>query len=651
MSAALPDEILSEILSPALKVSDERFSDTSNVSPFAKYEFSTSAYLVVCKDWLRVATPLLYNVVILRSRSQANALEKVLQKYKEFGRFIHKLRVEGGYGMAMHTILKSAPNITDIFLTLKIWSDDSTQGLCNGLPLINPHRVIVVDPHERKARKNQNLAALTAVLLRCIREWDNMRVFDFPYSTSYGDPLWAERAMKLVEALGHSKGLHTILLGQFFQIPPFLRSLSKIPTVQTLQFKVHPTYIKTAIDGHPRLKALVRYPPESVEVPEGLVHIPDIAPSLNPSFIPMGSASEDTRERVWSRVFSFAMYVEAHSPGSTFREKHSHKSHLAIVLVSKYFNRLALPYLYECPNLSDEGAKLLAEQLPNRPELGSFIKILSMPYASTDIKLTLISLATNLQRFLPSQYLSLGCFEALGRSAGSSLREVSLSFEDIEIPTSLLASFTELRELTISASAVKVVPDTTSENVLHKLHTLRIDSMFQDISFLDAFSMIRLPALRTLRIDFYRSLALDADNSIIQFLKAHGSSLRHLSFQFSRQMLPYLKLFDICQELVEVKFLENAKLPREILTCMTPHKSLAKIIVDKTVDDPGDFDPAMFPALREIQIQACKWPTTEREISKSDWVPLAEAWLKRGIKLTDSDGEHWIPRVKRARGR
>ncbi|KAJ7119067.1 hypothetical protein C8R44DRAFT_923002 [Mycena epipterygia] len=65
---SLPDEIISEILSPALKVSDEVFSDTADVSPFATYSESSSAYLLVCKAWLRVATPLLNNVVILRSK-------------------------------------------------------------------------------------------------------------------------------------------------------------------------------------------------------------------------------------------------------------------------------------------------------------------------------------------------------------------------------------------------------------------------------------------------------------------------------------------------------------------------------------------------------------------------------------------------------
>ncbi|KAK7016882.1 hypothetical protein R3P38DRAFT_2541288 [Favolaschia claudopus] len=130
----LPDEILSEILSPALKVPDDLFSDTSHVSPFATYAPSTSAYLLVCKDWLRVSTPLLYSVVVLRSKAQANALEKVFRKNPEFGAFVRKLRVEGGYGSAMHTILQATPNLTHLVLSLAIWSSDTTTGLCKGLP-------------------------------------------------------------------------------------------------------------------------------------------------------------------------------------------------------------------------------------------------------------------------------------------------------------------------------------------------------------------------------------------------------------------------------------------------------------------------------------------------------------------------------------
>lgn len=170
----LPDEIISEILSPALKVSEDLFSDVSDVSPFSDYTPSTSAYLLVCKDWLRVATPLLYNVVVLRSKSQANALETVLKSNREFGQFIKKLRVEGGYGLAMHTILKSAPNVTDLVLSFSIWSSDGTEGLCKGLRLIDPHRVIVLDPYTGKVLKNKQLAALKRTLFARLRVWKNL---------------------------------------------------------------------------------------------------------------------------------------------------------------------------------------------------------------------------------------------------------------------------------------------------------------------------------------------------------------------------------------------------------------------------------------------------------------------------------------------
>ncbi|KAJ7654755.1 hypothetical protein B0H17DRAFT_1214284 [Mycena rosella] len=44
-SPSLPDEIIAEILSPALKISDEDFSDNSPI--FATYSESSSAFLVV----------------------------------------------------------------------------------------------------------------------------------------------------------------------------------------------------------------------------------------------------------------------------------------------------------------------------------------------------------------------------------------------------------------------------------------------------------------------------------------------------------------------------------------------------------------------------------------------------------------------------
>jgi hypothetical protein len=102
---AFPDEIIKEILSPILEVSDEDFTDTSIVSPFACYELTSSTVLEVCKAWLRVSTPLLYATVVLRSPAQAQALTLTLKGNLELGRFVKKIRIEGGYGSLILEIL------------------------------------------------------------------------------------------------------------------------------------------------------------------------------------------------------------------------------------------------------------------------------------------------------------------------------------------------------------------------------------------------------------------------------------------------------------------------------------------------------------------------------------------------------------------
>ncbi|KAJ7642854.1 hypothetical protein B0H17DRAFT_851589, partial [Mycena rosella] len=118
MEPHLPDEILSEILAPALQVTEEAFTSTCGTLPFLSYSESSSAYLLVCKSWLRLSTPLLYHVVFLRFTAQAHALQTPLLGNPALGRFIIKLRVEGGFGRHMLHILGCAVNISDIFLSL-----------------------------------------------------------------------------------------------------------------------------------------------------------------------------------------------------------------------------------------------------------------------------------------------------------------------------------------------------------------------------------------------------------------------------------------------------------------------------------------------------------------------------------------------------
>ncbi|KAJ7726698.1 hypothetical protein DFH07DRAFT_852575 [Mycena maculata] len=654
----LPDEIISEILSPALKVPDQLFCDTSHVSPFANYTPSTSAYLLVCKDWLRVATPLLYNVVVLRSKAQANALEAVLRDNKEFGRFIKKLRVEGGYGTAMHTILKSGPNITDIFLSLTIWSSDSTQGLCKGLPLINPHRVIVVDSTINKPLKNKNLSTLTIALLSCIRKWDNLRIFGFPYGSTF-DPIVAGRALDLVRALSQSQTIHTVILVEaFFMFPAFIGLLCKIPCLRVLQFKkpmseLYHQEIILNINSDPKLKALASYTlvGSSTDEANSSSAMPDIAPSLNPSFIPMESASEETREVVWRRVLFFAMYLEElRSPSFFPPPTKLYPSRLPILLVSKYFNRLSLPYLYDSVNITCRGAASLAHQLLEQPHLGSFIRCIFISAGiPTDILLTIFSRATHVEFLLHKTHvgsisISAEVCELFARTTGPSLRELSIVLPpSFTMPTSVLATFTKLRILELSI-CLKSTSATLPENALGNLQTLHIRACHP--SSFDALSMMRLESLQTLSLPFYTPP--ECVHALVIFFKAHGNRLTHLKFH----SVPETNVLDFCKSLIDIEL--RGSLNYYQLTCGTPLNCLAKIVASRPPPEPESFNLDvfdMFPALLEIHLRDFKWPATERDISKSKLIPFAESLLEKNIKLTDSTGKHWIPRVKSTRSR
>jgi F-box-like len=181
MANNLPNELIREILFPVLNVPDEMFQDVGQLSPFwHPTHLSTALVLGVCKRWMSVAIPLLYRVVVLRSKAQAYALERTLQDHKELGAHIKKLRVEGGYGVAMRTIIILAPNMTDLCLSLDIRSSDSVKGLCRSLSFTNPCCLVILTPFE--SRTNAPLRELGTKLGVCFGNWTNL------VSLSHGTP-------------------------------------------------------------------------------------------------------------------------------------------------------------------------------------------------------------------------------------------------------------------------------------------------------------------------------------------------------------------------------------------------------------------------------------------------------------------------------
>ncbi|KAJ6615816.1 hypothetical protein B0H10DRAFT_39553 [Mycena sp. CBHHK59/15] len=683
----------------------------SSEKPLLAPGFSSSTYLLVCKDWLRVATPLLYHTVVLRTKAQSETLQAVLQVNKPFGLFIKKLRVEGGFGPAMHTILAAAPNVTDLFFTLQIWGPDNATGLARGMSLINPRRLILMDGNRRlgrdgdKPKKNKQVSLLIDALVAAIPTWNKLTTFDFPYvqRQHMNNLVFHERAQALATALGQSSTLETLFVPMGTGFPDYLRPAPTWRALKAIEFKriksMPVDYAQLVLQDlaqdmgtDPALKALVQFPTvdideddyyseddEVVTPPE--FKAPEIAPPANPDFIPMQDAPQDVREAIWKRVLSFAMAVENYDSTGPL---------LAFVLVSKMFKELALPYLYEYPALSAETAVEFARQLKKHPALGAHIHLLAISGEHAPIPdktlLPIISAAPNLRKFgglfrddesqpvffeplLDNRVdgtFSYKALEMLGKTAGGTLIELAgqlVSHSNGENPA-VWAHYTALRELVWESPALfNAARHASGAGHLSRLESLRIEDCSP--SFLALLTNMDLDALQ--RVSIPKSAHMPA---ALAFLQRHAGKLRELRAPL--ELLIQLEPFSTCPQLASLVVLqpytslkpERRALPDNFLSCDEPHTALTKIYFsffrfEKQHETASKaifrtLDVKLFPALREIQVMCCKWPTSERwmlraEIAKNKWVQLAELVLPKNVMLTDDAGVGWTPRAAGSR--
>lgn len=175
MADNLPNELVQEILWPGLHVPDEMLHDISDLSPFAHpCRQPASSVLQVCKQWNAVGTPLLYHVVVLRSKAQAYSLERTFRNRGELGLFVKKLRVEGGYGIVMRKILTLSRNIKDFGVSLNLRASDSEKGLINAFHTINPTTFTLLDPRPDVYKLYKPIQSLASAIALNLRNWTNL---------------------------------------------------------------------------------------------------------------------------------------------------------------------------------------------------------------------------------------------------------------------------------------------------------------------------------------------------------------------------------------------------------------------------------------------------------------------------------------------
>ncbi|KAJ7896788.1 hypothetical protein B0H14DRAFT_2678749 [Mycena olivaceomarginata] len=633
---SLPDEIISEILSPALKVSDEIFSDTNEVSPFAKYAESTSAYLLVSKSWLRVSTPLLYNVVILRSKAQAKALSLALAGNKVLGTFIKKLRVEGGYGAPMLTILQSSPNISDLFVSLEIYSSDNTNGLCKGLSLLNPNRLILWDLSRTPPRNKMVLAVVggsgkinrpvgppgmpSLVLdlwpLTC---FFFQVVFDCPFVMS------ANRAKKVISPLIKSRRLHTLA------IPHVSASLWAYDTFKECPLKA--IHIKKPLEQYqrnpylsrfkmvPKLMALLKFTDMTTRALDQLepgqlepaLELPFIAPSLTPSFTPLAGAPEDVDNKVWARVLHFAMSVPELANGVKSKDV---PRRLPLLLVSKKFHRLGLSSYYVHVVLRRSSALTkFASVLSSNLSIGPHVRSLVAAYwaifgessdsedepdtseRATDPKrsdadlrndamLAILSRTTGLVRFggrkvIPDDLyasraeepISWDAFEAMVQCSGSTLRECVVRVAVRENALSSATIFDGFTVLRTLAWDSRTAFQVANAPANGLKNLEELRITSTSSSFLVVLSRMKLQSLRR--------LALSGDGSGSEtLLKAHGPKLTDLNISGRNFETLGTQVFELCPNLCSLSIFGYDAPNAESFDPPRTFTTLVKIVFD-----------------------------------------------------------------------
>ncbi|KAJ7681522.1 hypothetical protein B0H17DRAFT_1076266, partial [Mycena rosella] len=657
MASRIPDEILNEILSPALKVPEEAFSapSTGFQSPFYRDE-SSSAFLLVSKSWLRVATPLLYNVVIIRSKAQAQALAIVFRANPDLGRFVRKLRVEGGYASSMHKILQTSKNITDLFITLDMPRSDNTCGLCRGLPLIDPARVIIHCSPTYYTRRGGG--KLVDVLTECIQKWKNLSVAQ----VSHHDEDDSGPLDDISRALKNAKSLDTLVISdephyelfQEWEIPEYISIIATNPSLRHIRLRAQPRGDVTRSDFYKELQRNVRL--------EALFNLPApiTASATKPFIYPAKLAADRALEDlIWSRVLYYVLCERDQSDYLLYDSDSADDDcgPLASLLVSKKIARLGIPHLYESPRLETaREMKRLTARLKHQPSLGSLVRHLSIKkyYGDQDLK-SLVSHTPSLVSLRTDLSITWKVFNDLCKTTGSSLRDVQVSIAKPTAPVSpgIFSLLPQIHRLAWDCKTVfSTGPTSISVGTFDALADLSVEAF--DPSFLTVLSRMELPSLRSVTFG-------DKSTGGDVFLKKHGKKLVQLTVSVLQIMDSGTPIFRHCPSLASLGISCDAKnIPSaDTLKLSESHACLAKIVFkspsyyDLTPTEESelmlmfsDVDRTRFPALREIQHPSCIWPTTERETAKSWWASWAESLLDQDIRLVDEKGVGWRRRLQ-----
>ena len=178
----VPEEILRDILKYSTSVSLVDIFMKLNTRVMDPPSSARAGLLLVCKRWLRVGTPLVYETVVLDCEDKIRKLARTLRHNPILGSMVRNLRVDGGYGLPFWMVAKLFSKVCVFAINIKTLSKSYNSGLSRALQHFDPTELYVHGFGEKDKTKKSK--ANSKYIIDAISGWKslvsclNCRVFD-----------------------------------------------------------------------------------------------------------------------------------------------------------------------------------------------------------------------------------------------------------------------------------------------------------------------------------------------------------------------------------------------------------------------------------------------------------------------------------------
>ncbi|KAI0356528.1 hypothetical protein OH77DRAFT_1423458 [Trametes cingulata] len=669
MTEGVPDEVLDVILHHTLAIPAETFESWRIPSTFAGSPRSNaSEAILVSKRWQDLGDPWLHESAILRTGKQvagfARALSKTNARGIKRGRYLRRLRVEGGYGNPFNQILGAAPGIISLFMGFDISLNDSSAGLKRALQKINPSWVIM-DSIPGMHSNTQNAQSLHAAVGNALRSWTNLKRIDTSPEFWLREPF--------LSAFAHVPALEYVSMYTRTVNYQAVEHLTLNPSVKVIQ-------IRDGVRWLYEQRSKAKYPRNKLYLGEGANMTACIDFPLQDVIESRPTALPDLPDKLWSRILGYATHVHGYDYlemdaelvkfSSTEKVNRTRRS---ILLVNKEFYRLGLRYLYAAPHFaSTQAVAGFIKQIESSEGLASLVRVLYVEDALLVPSKTRISVPlVNLVRVNVRLQAILGL--AGGLQSGHTV-PLQWAVQVLE-PSTLLTPrpflhFPHLRYLVLHGGCGEQAEIAYIE-ALPQLVSLGLYDFGP--ALFSVFRAMSLPRLREL------GFSLDRAAGVMEFLRRHGAKLDTLSLDRISADSHEHPVLDLCPNLLRLS-LDSTDMVSPRMACgpsifsrwimsqpsripfvgsSASHRALRHLVFKSlSVRHPdvrghGQRWNTLFnflakhrhkmPALEECRIMTdFPWPMHEMSYMYASYAtPMALDLHELGIALSDKDGTRW----------